>query len=68
MPPTPIAMPGRDSILAAVRPAPTEDLFFVARGDGSHKFSKTLAEHQRAVREYQLQRRSDYRSRPEPAK
>ena len=68
LPPTPIAMPGRDSILAAVRPAPTEDLFFVARGDGSHKFSKTLAEHQRAVREFQLQRRADYRSRPEPSR
>lgn len=68
LPPTPIAMPGRDSILAAVRPAPTEDLFFVARGDGSHKFSKTLAEHQRAVREFQLQRRADYRSRPESSR
>src|SRR5699024_1014630 len=39
LPPTPIAMPGRDSILAALSPAATEDLFFVARGDGSHKFS-----------------------------
>ncbi|MBL7249020.1 endolytic transglycosylase MltG [Alloalcanivorax sp. C16-2] len=67
LPPTPIAMPGRDSILAAVRPAPTEDLYFVARGDGSHKFSRTLAEHQRAVREYQLRRRSDYRSHPGPS-
>lgn len=66
LPPTPIAMPGRDSILASVSPAPTEDIFFVARGDGSHHFSRTLAEHQRAVREYQLKRREDYRSRPEP--
>lgn len=66
LPPTPIAMPGRASILAAVSPAPTEDIFFVARGDGSHKFSRTLAEHQRAVREYQLKRRENYRSSPEP--
>ncbi|HBP74304.1 MAG TPA: endolytic transglycosylase MltG [Alcanivorax sp.] len=66
LPPTPIAMPSRESILAAVSPEPTEDLFFVARGDGSHKFSRTLAEHQRAVREYQLKRRENYRSSPEP--
>jgi UPF0755 protein len=38
----------------------------VARGDGSHHFSRTLAEHQRAVREYQLKRRENYRSSPEP--
>ncbi len=66
LPPTPIAMPSRESILAAVSPAPTEDIFFVARGDGSHHFSRTLAEHQRAVREYQLKRRENYRSSPEP--
>ncbi|HEX5679089.1 MAG TPA: endolytic transglycosylase MltG [Alcanivorax sp.] len=66
LPPTPIAMPSRESILAAVNPEPTEDIFFVARGDGSHHFSRTLAEHQRAVREYQLKRREDYRSSPEP--
>ena len=66
LPPTPIAMPSRESILAAISPEATEDLFFVARGDGSHKFSRTLAEHQRAVREYQLKRRENYRSSPEP--
>ena len=39
---------------------------FVARGDGSHKFSRTLEEHEQAVREYQLRRREDYRSSPGP--
>ncbi|ASK34357.1 endolytic transglycosylase MltG [Alloalcanivorax mobilis] len=65
LPPTPIAMPSRESIFAALHPAATEAVYFVARGDGSHHFSSTLAEHRRAVREYQLQRRADYRSRPE---
>lgn len=65
LPPTPIAMPSRASIFAALHPAATEAIFFVARGDGSHYFSRTLAEHRRAVRDYQLQRRADYRSRPE---
>ena len=64
LPPTPIAMPGSKAILAAVHPANTEALFFVARGDGSHKFSATLEEHEKAVREYQLRRREDYRSAP----
>ncbi len=54
LPPTPIAMPGRDSLQAATRPQVTGALFFVATGepDGSHYFSKTLAEHDAAVRRY----------------
>lgn len=53
LPPTPIAMPGTASLLAAVRPAPTKALYFVARGDGSSQFSTNLEEHIRAVNKYQ---------------
>ena len=51
--PTPIALPGAASIYAALHPAQTDALYFVARGDGSSKFSSTLAEHNRAVNKYQ---------------
>jgi UPF0755 protein len=53
LPPTPIAMPGRASLLAAVKPDPTKALYFVARGDGTSHFSESLAEHNRAVNQYQ---------------
>ncbi|MDW5444390.1 endolytic transglycosylase MltG [Polaromonas sp. SM01] len=52
LPPTPIAMPGKAALLAAVRPAPTKALYFVARGDGSSQFSSSLDEHNRAVNKY----------------
>ncbi|MFN0184288.1 MAG: endolytic transglycosylase MltG, partial [Aquabacterium sp.] len=51
--PTPIAMPGAASLRAAVRPEATDALYFVARGDGSSVFSASLAEHNRAVNQYQ---------------
>ncbi|WBY04083.1 endolytic transglycosylase MltG [Ramlibacter tataouinensis] len=53
LPPTPIAMPGKASLLAAVQPAPAKALYFVARGDGSSHFSESLDEHNRAVNKYQ---------------
>lgn len=64
LPPSPIALPGREAIHAALHPAAGDALYFVARGDGGHVFSATLAEHERAVRKYQLRRREDYRSSP----
>ncbi|NNL56795.1 MAG: endolytic transglycosylase MltG [Pseudomonadales bacterium] len=65
LPPTPIALPGRGAIRAALNPAEGDALYFVAKGDGRHHFSATFAEHQRAVQQYQIQnRRSDYRSSP----
>ena len=53
LPPTPIAMPGKASLMAAVQPAQTKSLYFVARGDGSSKFSESLQDHNRAVNKYQ---------------
>lgn len=57
LPPGPIANPGFKALLAAARPADSHYLYFVARGDSSHQFSKTLKEHNRAVRKYQLRRK-----------
>ncbi len=56
LPPTPIAMPGWGSLLAAVKPVQSDKLYFVAKGDGSHYFSRSLDEHNRAVAKYQLGR------------
>jgi len=53
LPPTPIAMPGLASLRAALHPAASDVLYFVARGDGSSEFSRTLEEHNRAVNKYQ---------------
>lgn len=65
LPPTPIALAGRAALLAAVQPKEGQSLYFVAKGDGSHVFSDTLEQHNRAVHQYQiLSRRDNYRSSP----
>jgi UPF0755 protein len=65
LPPTPISLPGRDSIEAALHPDPSRVLYFVARGDGSSEFSATLADHNRAVDRYQRNsNHRDPRSKP----
>ena len=54
LPPTPIAMPGKQALLAVAHPTGSKALYFVARGDGSHYFSADLAEHNAAVQKFQL--------------
>jgi len=54
LPPTPIALAGRAALKAAVHPAAGRELYFVAKGDGTHQFSETLEQHNAAVRKYQL--------------
>jgi len=62
LPPTPIAMPGAAAIEAVLHPAADKALYFVARGDGTHQFSTTLSEHNRAVVQYQIRPASKQRS------
>ncbi len=65
LPPTPIANSGAEALHAALHPAPGKALYFVARGDGRHYFSATLDEHNKAVRKYQVNKRTKtYRSTP----
>jgi len=66
LPPGPIANPGREALRAVLRPEPADYLYFVSRNDGSHEFSRTLAEHNRAVHRYQ-RARSPRPSRPPEA-
>jgi UPF0755 protein len=56
LPPGPLGSPGREAILAVLEPADTKELYFVSRNDGSHEFSETLADHNRAVNRYQRRR------------
>ena len=65
LPPTPIALPGRAALEAVFMPDNSDTLYFVARGDGTHEFSETLAEHEENVRQYQQVRRQGYRSTPQ---
>lgn len=64
LPPTPIALPGRAAIHAALNPAAGDSLYFVARGDGSHVFSATYDAHRQSVQQFQINRVEGYRSTP----
>ena len=64
LPPTPIALPGKEALRAVFEPDESDHLYFVAKGDGAHAFSSTLEQHEQNVRKYQLNRRKDYRSAP----
>ena len=62
LPPTPIASPGKKSLLAAVKPKKSNYLYFVARGDGTHEFTTNFKSHDKAVTKYQRRRKKNYRS------
>ncbi|MCY4427480.1 MAG: endolytic transglycosylase MltG, partial [Halieaceae bacterium] len=64
LPPTPIALAGGAALRAALHPAAGNELYFVARGDGSHEFSAIMEQHERAVRRYQRKRAVNYHSAP----
>lgn len=68
LPPGPIANPGRSALMAALEPADVPYLYFVSKNDGSHQFSKTLEEHNRAVAEFQRERGGKSAKRAAPAK
>ena len=57
LPPGPIASPGREALHAVLHPSAGDELYFVSRNDGTHHFSRTLREHERAVDRYQRRRR-----------
>lgn len=65
LPPGPIASPGAEALEAAANPADVDYLYFVSRGDGTHAFSRTLREHNRAVERYQLRRKPPSPRKPE---
>lgn len=58
LPPTPIANPGKEALQAALRPASTKYLYFVSKNNGTHVFSETLQEHNRAVQDFQMNRKA----------
>ena len=62
LPPTPIAMPSKESLQAAMNPAKSDAIYFVARGDGSSHFSRTLKEHESAVDQFQRKRNAPTKS------